>query len=297
MWWETNMTFRHLRLENVTPAIGAVVHGVDLEQADDPEIYAEIKQALWQRNVLFFRNQNLSADAFRRLGESFGTPEVHEYFPHVEGYPQIQKVASDGTESPNTDSWHTDVTFRARPSLVQVLRAVELPSNGGGDTLWASTGAAFDALGPALQEMLLKLTAVHDLPWSFRRNTYLEKLKTPEKEMELIRKHPPQRHPVVISHPVTGRHHLFVNSVWTKRIEGIDPRLSDHLLAMLADWIQKPEFQLRFHWEAGSIAIWDNFATQHYATFDYAPQPRLMHRMTCGSAVPSLATRSQQAAA
>jgi taurine dioxygenase len=286
------MEFKHLRLESVTPALGAVVHGVDLDTVAAPEIYAEIKQALWDRQVLFFRKQKLSPEAFRRLGEAFGAPEVHEYFAHVEGFPEIQQVASDGTASPYTDRWHADVTFRARPSMVEVLRAVELPENGGGDTLWASMGAAFDGLGPALQGCLMQLTAVHDLPWSFRKNPYLGKQSTPEEELELIRKHPPARHPVVISHPVTGRPTLFVNAIWTKRIEAIDSRLSDHLLAMLADWVQKPEFQLRFHWEKDSVAIWDNFATQHYAAFDYAPQPRLMHRMTCGSAAPGAAARS-----
>jgi taurine dioxygenase len=286
------MEFKHLRLESVTPALGAVVHGVDLDTVAAPAVYAEIKQALWDRQVLFFRKQKLSPGSFRRLGEAFGTPEVHEYFAHVEGFPEIQKVASDGTAAPYTDRWHADVTFRARPSMVEVLRAVELPENGGGDTLWASMGAAFDGLGPALQDCLMQLTAVHDLPWSFRKNPYLNRENTPEEELELIRKHPPARHPVVISHPVTGRATLFVNAIWTKRIETIDPRLSDHLLAMLADWVQKPEFQLRFHWEKDSVAIWDNFATQHYAAFDYAPQPRLMHRMTCGSAAPGAAVRS-----
>lgn len=283
------MEFKHLKLERLTPALGAVVHGVDLGNVAGPEVYEEIKQALWERQVLFFRKQPLAPDAFRRLGETFGVPEVHEYFPHVEGFPQIQQVRSDGTESPNTDRWHADVTFRPRPSAVEVLRAVDIPTNGGGDTLWASMGAAFDALGAPLQECLMQMTAVHDLVWSFRKNPYLEKLNTPEKEFELIRKHPPARHPVVIAHPVTGRKTLFVNPIWTKRIEDIDVKLSDHLLAMLADWVQKPEFQLRFHWEKDSIAIWDNFATQHYASFDYAPQPRLMHRMTCGSHAPTAA--------
>jgi taurine dioxygenase len=110
-----------------------------------------------------------------------------------------------------------------------------------------------------------------------------------QEQFDLISRNPQQEHPVIITHPVTGRKSLFVNSVWTKHIVGMDQRLGQHLLAMLYDWIEKPEFQVRFRWEPNSIAIWDNFATQHYAVFDYAPYPRLMHRMTCGSAKPVFA--------
>lgn len=284
------MTHRHIRVETLTPAIGGVVHGVDLGAILADEAQEEIRAALRDRHVLFFRDQPLSTEAFLRLGRIFGEPERHEYFPHPPGAPQIQIVHSDGTRAPDTDYWHTDVTFRAQPSLVQVLRAVELPP-AGGDTLWASTGAAFDALGPALQDFLSGLRAVHDLPFFFRRVGFFERLKTMQEQVALIEKNPAVEHPVVVAHPVTGRRGLFVNSVWTKHIVGMDQLLGKHLLAMLFEWIQKPEFGVRFRWAPGSIAIWDNFATQHYAAFDYAPHPRTMHRMTCGRATPTAPAR------
>jgi taurine dioxygenase len=282
------MDYRHIHVEQVGPVIGATVHGVDLNAVASDDIYAEIRQALWHHHVLFLRDQKLAPAAFARLGAALGTPERHEYFDHVPGFPEIQAVESLGEKSPDTDYWHTDVTFRAEPSMVGILRAVELPPRGG-DTLWASTGAAYDALPPALQQFLLGLEAEHDLSTFMRRTGFLEKRDQIDRAIELMAKNPPQTHPVVIAHPITGRRSLFVNSVWTTRILGLDLRLSDHLLDMLWDWVRQPEFQLRFHWAPDSIAIWDNFGTQHFAVFDYAPAPRRMQRMTCGATRPRAA--------
>ncbi len=294
------MSYAHISVEPVTPTIGATVSNVDLNAVRSEAVYEEIRQALWQYHVLFFRNQPIEPEAYIRLGSQFGELEQHEFFPHIEGFPQIQTIAHEGYEQPETDRWHTDVTFRARPSSVNLLRAVKLPP-AGGDTLWSSTAAAFDALPDPLKTMLLGLRADHDLPHHQRRIDFYRRVQegriggqsmmnsmANEHEFRLIEQNPVVTHPAVINHPVTGRLTLFVNSIWTKKFFGIHLDLSDALLGMLFEWVKKPEFLVRFRWEQDSMVIWDNFATQHYAVFDYAPNYRGMQRMTAGSAEPCL---------
>lgn len=291
--------FRHIRVEPMTPNIGAMISGVDLNAVRSPEVYDEIKQALWKHHVVFFRDQPLKPDAHVALGAVFGDMERHEFFPSVDGHPEIQVISHQGHDAPETDRWHADVTFRERPSLVTVLRSVKPPPSGG-DTIWASAAAAFDALAPALQTMLLSLEAVHDLPWSFRKSDNYRKFErdrerdgkrgetAKQHELRMVGLDPRARHPAVITHPHTGRPILFVNGIWTKNLVGIPDELSEALLSMLYEWIKKPEFMVRFRWEKDSIAIWDNFATQHYAVFDYAPHYREMNRVTAGSERPLL---------
>ncbi len=294
------MNYAHISVEPMTPNIGAMVSNVDLNAVRSDAVYEEIKAALWQYHVLFFRNQPIEPEPYIRLGKQFGELEEHEFFPHIEGYPQIQTIAHEGYDQPETDRWHTDVTFRARPSSVNLLRAVKLPPSGG-DTVWSSTAAAFDALPDQVKTMLLGLKADHDLPHHQRRIDFYRRVEegriggqsmmnsmANEHEFRLIEQNPIVTHPAVINHPVTGRLTLFVNSIWTKKFFGIHLDISDALLAMLFEWVKKPEFLVRFRWETDSLVIWDNFATQHYAVFDYAPHYRGMHRMTAGSAEPRL---------
>ena len=297
------MTYKHIKVECLTPTIGAVISGIDLSSELASTVYEEIKQALYAHHVVFLRDQPINADALLKLGNAFGEMETHEFFPHVTDYPQIQVLSHEGDSRPETDRWHTDVTFREEPSCVTILQAMEIPTNGGGDTLWASSAAAFESLGPEIQTMLLGLRAAHDLPWSFRLHENYKtiankrneagpssKIDPLDLELRMIPDNPTMIHPAVINHPVTKRLTLFVNSIWTKRLEGLHPDLSDAILRMLFEWIKKPEFCCRFQWQAGAIAIWDNYATQHYATFDYAPHYREMRRMTCGVATPELLT-------
>lgn len=286
------MHYSHIKVDPLSPTIGAMISGIDLNNVKSEAAYNEIKQALWKHHVVFFRDQNIKPDAYLELGRQFGEMEKHEFFPHLKDYPQIQTLTHEGYERPETDRWHTDVTFRQKPNMVSILRAVDIPESGG-DTAWMSTGAAFDALGDALKTMLLSLDAEHDLPYRFRKtNTYSrlggDEMSSRERELKLIAENPPQVHPAVINHPVTNRLTLFVNAIWTKRLLGVHEDLSDSLLTMLNEWVKKPEFVVRFRWEPNSMAIWDNFATQHYAVFDYGPHYRAMQRMTAGSAAPTL---------
>jgi len=186
----------------------------------------------------------------------------------------------------------------------------------GGDTMWASAAAAFDALGPELQKLLIGLQAEHDLPFHFRRinaasrlierqhlaevkkggkkaakqsmNSQALKEAVISREIKLLQDNPSVVHPAVITHPFNHRNLLFVNSIWTKRFLGLHLDLSEALLRMLFEWIKKPEFMVRFKWEPDSLVIWDNCQTQHYAVFDYAPQYRAGERLTCGSFEPRL---------
>lgn len=310
------MQYRHIHVEAATPAIGATISGVDLNNVKGEDVYEEIRHALWTHGVVFFRKQPLTPEAHIRLARQFGELETHEFFPHVKGHPEIQLIANQGNESPETDRWHTDVTFRKKPSLICVLRITELPPMGG-DTMWASMPAAFDALGAPMQNLLMGLQAEHDMPFHFRRINAYEKLAKREavsakaqgagsmmntlgsadelnqamadRECKMIKDNPAATHPVVIAHPVTGRKLLFVNSIWTKRLLGIHMDLSESLLNMLYEWVKKPEFMVRFRWEKDSVVLWDNSQTQHYAVFDYAPHYRAGQRVTAGSFLPSQA--------
>ena len=170
------------------------------------------------------------------------------------------------------NAWHSDVTWRAEPSLGSILRAVEVPPVGG-DTLFADMGAAFRGLSPAMQDWCRSLTAVHDIARVFARRLG----KRPE---ELHDKYPPQRHPIVRTHPETGEQALYVNTAFTSHIEGLSEKESDWLLTHLYAQAAIPEYQCRFRWEAGSIAFWDNRAGQHYAASDYFPAVRRMERVT-----------------
>ena len=268
------MVYRHITVTKMTPNIGAYVSDVDLNAVSRSEVYDEIRRALWENKVIFFRDQNLTPEAHLKLAQTFGDVELHEFFPHLEGRPEIQVLASQGTKSPDTDRWHTDCTFRERPNHVCVLHGVDVPEIGG-DTLWASTSAAFAALDENMRDLLLGLDAEHDISYAFRRMGYVAEAR------KLDQSNPPYIHPAVINHPITDELCLFVNSVWTKCFHNLSIRYSDHLMRMLNEWMMRPEFQVRFKWEKNSVAIWDNLATQHYAVYDYSGSQRRMHRATC----------------
>ena len=287
------MEHRYIDVQPLTPTIGAVVEGVDLANDASDDVYDEINTALWTHHVIFFRGQNLSPADHSRLGSHFGEVTPHEFMRPVEGQPEVHITDHDDVGPSGNASWHTDVTFRKRPTLVTLLQAKELPP-AGGDTLRASTGAAFDALPDPMKTMLLGLRAEHDFAhhmrifWSGWGSRYDNSEAELEKEFRQIRDNPIATHPAVINHPVTGRLSLFVNSNWTKKFVGMELGLSEKLLALVNDWIKKPEFQVRYRWEKGDIGIFDNFARQHYAVLDYEPHYRAMQRVIAGTAVPIL---------
>jgi len=257
------------------PTIGAELTGVALGGPIDDELLAELRRALLEWKVLFFRDQQLTRDEHRAFASRWGDIEEHPFFKHTHPGQTAADVvtfekgpASVGTEN----QWHTDITWHATPSFGAILRAIEVPG-AGGDTLWADTAAAYDCLPDELKAGIDGLAAEHDWVHSFglaMEPAALERLRPDFPAVE---------HPVVRVHPETGRT-LFVNTIFTTRIVGLDPEESDTLLRRLYRQIERPEFQCRFRWAPGSVAFWDNRATQHYAVSDYAPQRRVMERIS-----------------
>ena len=159
------MDYRHINVTPMTPTIGATIHGVDLNNVATDAVYEEIREALWRHHVVFFRDQPIEPEAQVALGRRFGELTRHEFMETIDDEGQVQRIVQEGYGISPNSRWHTDVTFRARPNMVGILRAVELPPIGG-DTLWCSTGAAFDAIPDPIKTMLLGLDAEHDMFWS-----------------------------------------------------------------------------------------------------------------------------------
>ncbi len=265
-------SFARLKVMPMTPSIGAEIGGIDLSVEQDDETIAEIRAALLAHKVIFFRDQFITAQQHIAFARRFGTLEIHPATPKDQPDPEVLHIAHGPNSKGQENAWHSDVTWRAEPSLGSILRAVEVPPVGG-DTLFADMGAAFRGLSPAMQDWCRSLTAVHDIARVFARRLG----KRPE---ELHDQYPPQRHPVVRTHPETGEQALYVNTAFTSHIEGLSEKESDWLLAHLYAQAAIPEYQCRFRWEAGSIAFWDNRAGQHYAASDYFPAVRRMERVT-----------------
>ncbi|MGK9230795.1 taurine dioxygenase [Inquilinus limosus] len=265
-------------IQPLNPAIGAVVRGIDLAQPLGDTTIAAINRALLQHHVLFFEDQELTPAAQRDFAARFGPLHVHPVYPHVAEVPEIIILDTHPGNQPDNDNWHTDVTFIETPPLGAVLAAKELPPSGG-DTTWSSSIAAFEALSPPWQGFLTGLTALHD----FARSFPPERFSAPEERerWQIAReKNPPVIHPVVRTHPVTGRKGLFVNEGFTIRITGFSTRESDTVLRFLFEHVARPEFTVRWRWKPGDVAFWDNRCTQHYALADYLPHRRVMHRAT-----------------
>ena len=269
-----------LTLTPLTPTIGAVVEGVDLSGPVDDELFAQLDGALLEWKVLFFRGQHITGEQQATFAANWGPLETHPFYGTVSGTdaaaPEVVRLEK-GADVPGFENvWHSDVTWRVEPSLGSVLRAIDVPAVGG-DTLWADMGAAYDRLTPELKERIDGLSAVHDWFDNFG-------LGMPAEERERLRpQFPAVEHPVVRTHPATGRRTLYVNRIFTQHIVGLDADESAELLEHLYLQAGFPEYQCRWSWQQGDVAFWDNRSTQHYAASDYFPQRRVMERITvCG---------------
>ncbi|MBL94564.1 MAG: taurine dioxygenase [Magnetovibrio sp.] len=271
--------YQHIKVEPITLALGAYVSGVNFSDVCSNMVYAEIADALWKYHVLFFRNQTLPGKSHLALARSFGKPEVHEIFQADNDYPEISILENDNKRPPEINTWHTDTTFRKKPSLCTILFCETMPE-AGGDTMWLNQNLAFETLSEPIREMLLGLEAEHDILNYYAGTEMLEGAGGEEKGLELRKTHPVVRHPVIISHPITRKPCLLVNPTHTKKLSGLRSLESHRILQFLYEHQQTPEFTVRFRWEPGSISIWDNFATQHYAFADYYPMHRKMRRIT-----------------
>ncbi|RXZ45420.1 taurine dioxygenase [Crenobacter cavernae] len=268
----------NIHIQTLSPALGALVSGVDLGQPLHDEDRRTIHDALLKHQLLFFENQALTPRQQRDFAARFGELHVHPVYPNVPEQPEIMVLDTHADNLPDNDNWHTDVTFIEAPPLGAVLSARELPPVGG-DTLWSSSTAAYDALSEPIKALLCGLTAEHEFTRSFPEH---RSKNTPhyDRWRRARDDHPAVVHPVVRTHPVTGRKGLFVNEGFTSRIRELSQKESDALLTFLFAHAARPEFTLRWRWKPHDLAFWDNRVTQHYAVADYLPARRIMHRAT-----------------
>ena len=273
-----------LEVRPLTPTIGAEIHGVDLRLPLDAQTLSEVRAALLDWKVLFFRDQDITTEQHLAFARNFGELEVHPFAPEKPGYPEVLAITHDRERPGKENTWHSDVTWRLEPSLGSILRALEVPEVGG-DTLFADMYNAYEGLSDEVKTKIEGKSAIHDFE-NFRRG--LRKKGKSESEIEAYnKKYPPAEHPVVRTHPETGRKGLYVNAAFTQHIVGMEREESDSLLRHLYAQAAIPEFQCRFHWGVNSIAFWDNRASQHYAVSDYWPAVRRMERVTIVGDKPS----------
>jgi taurine dioxygenase len=270
----------------LTANIGAEIAGIDLREPLSDEGLAALRKLLLEHHALFFRDQPLEPEHQLALARRFGPIDVHAFGRHLPDAPEVGLLDQSEPERDGANRFHTDSTFMERPPLGAVLCAVKLPAVGS-DTCWVSTIAAYDRLSPMLQRTLDGLTATHDISGPLIRA--IEGGHSVGNLDDVRAAWPTVTHPVVCRHPETGRKFLYVNSNFTTRINDLTEAESDALLHFLFEWVRIPELQVRLRWEVGTVAIWDNQCTQHYAVADYRER-RVMHRVTiAGNWVPSAA--------
>jgi len=263
-----------LHIAPLSPVIGAEISGVDLS-ALRPDEFETIRQALVDHQVIFFRDQDaLNPEVQIAFARRFGDLHAHPAAPHKEGHPEIFVIhAHRDSKVANGNGWHTDVSCDEQPPMGTMLQIHELPASGG-DTLWINTCAAYESLSPAMQRFLETLTARHESEHIYR-GRYSDRGVD-----DADRTYPSAVHPVVRTHPDSGRRALYVNPSFTTRICELNADESAALLEYLYRHQQRPEFQVRFNWSKNAIALWDNRSTQHFALWDYWPEERKGHRVT-----------------
>jgi taurine dioxygenase len=266
-----------LTFDALSPNIGATVYGIDLKKPVSDELAAALRAALVDYKVLFFRDQEITTEQHLDFARKFGDLEVHPFGPQNAENPEVLKIFHNKDNKGRENTWHSDVTWRLEPSLGSILRAREVPEKGG-DTLFANMEMAYDDLSDELKEKLDGAIAVHDFA-NFRAG--LRKKGLSDEEIEVYnKKYPNPHHPVIRTHPESGRKSIYVNIAFTQYIEGWDRAESDAMLQFLYSRAAIPEYQCRFKWENNSLAFWDNRSAQHYAVSDYWPAERRMERVT-----------------
>ena len=259
-------------------AIGAHVSGVSLADISDSDaVYAQVRKAILEHEVLFFRDQERTPLIFASFAKRFGEVLRHPAYVTVKGADDVQILESTPKNPSKIEVWHSDMTFMPKPPSFTVLQGQIIPAHGG-DTLWASASAAYDSLSDKMRDFFDGLVAVHDFRQGFR-----ESLAEPggaERLAGAIAANPPVEHPLIRTHPESGRKSIYVNALFTSHIKDLKPRESQQLLSFLYRHIVTEEHTVRVKWQPGTVAIWDNRSTQHKPINDFLPQHRLMHRVT-----------------
>jgi len=274
-----------LTIKPTDTALGAMVENLDLNatlQQDDIDV---LKSALAEHQVLFFRDQNISHKNHRDFGASFGSLQRHPTYPTVEGYPDIIILENDRENPSKIDEWHTDLSFTPIPPMASILIGRIVPENRG-DTMFANMSAAYQDLPESLKTSLEGMTATHSFAYGFK-----ESMAEPggrERLKDAVSRNPDVVHPLVRTHPVTGKKSIFVNRLFTAKINGLDEESSNKLLNSLCDHMVQEKYVCRFRWQRNSIAFWDNRAVLHVPVNDYWPARRRMERVTiCDTLAPA----------
>jgi len=269
------MAYNTIRVKPLTRHIGAEITGVDLAKGLDPRQLEEVKKALADHLVIFFRDQEFDHESHKRLGRQFGPLVIHSGVAGLAEHPEIVAIHSDAhSKYVAGEDWHSDLTCDAEPPMGSILYLHTVPETGG-DTVFASMYAAYETLSPRMKTYLEGLEAVHD-----GEHVYRSIVNDPNK------KFPTNVHPVVRTHPVTGRKCLFVNQSYVTHVVGVAKDESNAILSYLYNHCTNPNFQVRFRWTPHAVAFWDNRCTQHLAVWDYFPQTRSGYRVTVGGDKP-----------
>ena len=263
--------------------LGATLENVDLSKKILVEDQNTIKKALAEYQVLFFRNQDISPAAHKDFALIFGKLQSHPVYPTVEGFPEITILENDKLRPSKIEEWHTDMTFKSTPPLGSILLGKIIPKTGG-DTLFASLTAAYNDLPNKLKNKLDKLTATHSFVQGFKES--LDEGHGVKKLQKAVKDNPPVIHPVIRTHPETGKKSIFVNALFTEKINEVSKEESKELLKFLCEHIKKDQFVYKFKWENNSIAFWDNRSVIHKPDNNYWPQLRRMERITIDDTLP-----------
>jgi taurine dioxygenase len=269
-----------LNIRRTAGALGAEISGVDLSRELPDATVAAIRQALVDHQVIFFRDQDLTPAQQTAFGARFGPLNIHPYVAGMAGQPEVMEIIKEPSDKINFGGgWHSDMSFLQTPAIGSILYAVEIPEFGG-DTLFASQAAAFEALSPGLQATLEGLSAVHSASREYSAQGHSAQKRGSMKVAEADGYVGEYVHPMVLVHPETGRKALYVNPAFTLRIDGWKTRESKALLDYLFEHCRYEAFTTRFAWAKGSVAFWDNRSVWHFALNDYPGQRRHMRRVT-----------------
>ena len=262
----------------MSSTLGARIDGIDLSRPLSGGDIAAIRRALLRYEVLFFDDQALTPAQLRDFAARFGELHVHPIRPHVSDVPEVALLQNQWAVD-DSGNWRADVTFIDAPPAACLLYAQD-PPPAGGDTIWASTRAAYSSLSQPLRNFLDPLIASHDFERSYSEERFARMDLGAERFAWARRDHPPTTHPVVRTHPETGLNSLFVNPAFTTAILGLTRSESRNMLEMIFEQIQQPQFLVRRQWKPGTLAFWDNRVTQHYTVADVPANERVMYRVT-----------------
>lgn len=256
----------------ITATLGAEVTGVDMATADSA-LCDELRKGWIKHKVLILRDQHCSVDEHIAFGRRFGELEIHPFAGSMEDHPEIVAIHSGADFKYAASNWHSDVTWREKPSMGSILRGVIVPP-AGGDTVFADAVAAYDRLTPEWKERIEGLTATHDFVKVFGGRL------TEEERAEKRKEYPVAHHPVVRTHPETGAKGIYTNRSFVTHIDGVSAEESEAILNHLERSIMNPSVQCRIRWQVGTVVMWDNRSTQHFATNDFFPLERRVERVT-----------------